>query len=266
MFRNRDWFIDRKLSKKFYHFKKMDDLTHEDRGRMTKFRQEERPKYTVTGQTKRPTTVGKFIAEFPYYYNSKEYFNYEKKPVEAPREKYNPDFDRPRRRKPNKPCFRVRPHTTNCPDYSRPPKIFTFNPEERKEEERRFPVSPPPQPEPTNVNGDKFIRSCDRPKPKHPGLGIRGGHLIDPSQISYYSALPGQDTVELNDLHRRKAFVMRSNEIYRQNSGILPRYRGYVPGQKFRHSGTFGKLTYNAKEVGLEASKTWGGLTSIKGI
>ena len=40
-------------------------------------------------------------------------------------------------------------------------------------------------------------------------------------------------------------------------------YDGYVPGSRFRYGGRYGHLTYNAKEIDVPASKTWGGNTSI---
>lgn len=75
--------------------------------------------------------------------------------------------------------------------------------------------------------------------------------------------IPGIRTIQEYDLYRRAALDHKNTNIYHMKSGLLPKFMGYVPGLKFRYGSTFGMLTYNAKEVGVERSSTWGGAVSL---
>lgn len=74
--------------------------------------------------------------------------------------------------------------------------------------------------------------------------------------------VPGMRTIPEYDLYRRDALDQKNN-LYHIDSGLLPKYMGYVPGLKFRYGSTFGMLTYNAKEIGVGRSATWGGAVSL---
>lgn len=74
--------------------------------------------------------------------------------------------------------------------------------------------------------------------------------------------VPGMRTIPAYDLYRKSALEIKNN-LYHVHSGLLPKYMGYVPGLKFRYGSTFGMLTYNAKEIGVETSATWGGAVSL---
>ncbi|CAK8685508.1 unnamed protein product [Clavelina lepadiformis] len=75
--------------------------------------------------------------------------------------------------------------------------------------------------------------------------------------------VPGIRTIERYDLYRRAALDQKNSKVYHIHSGLLPKYMGYVPGLKFRYGSTFGMLTFNAKEVGVGRSSTWGGAVSL---
>jgi len=113
-----------------------------------------------------------------------------------------------------------------------------------------------------NVDGDEIERSMHRPEMTEPlGLNTRGRHLYDPEHLQYATLNSTRMMTQERDLYRRMA--MGSSPKYPLKSGIVPKYAGYVPGDKFRVGATFGRLTINAKEVGVPISTTWGGMTSV---
>jgi len=65
------------------------------------------------------------------------------------------------------------------------------------------------------------------------------------------------------DYHRKLAFHGKENDILKKNEGIIPRYAGYVPGNKFKFGNTFYRETINVKEVDVPISTTWGGSLSL---
>jgi len=65
------------------------------------------------------------------------------------------------------------------------------------------------------------------------------------------------------DYHRKLAFHGKENDILKINEGIIPRYAGYVPGNKFKFGNTFYRETINVKEVDVPISTTWGGSLSL---
>merc|ERR1711881_526502 len=66
------------------------------------------------------------------------------------------------------------------------------------------------------------------------------------------------------DQYRTEA-IKKYDSVYDQERSVLPKYGGYVPGLKFRYGPPFGQLTFNARELGIEANKsrTWGGAVSL---
>jgi len=76
--------------------------------------------------------------------------------------------------------------------------------------------------------------------------------------------VPGFRTCTYFDQYRRQALKHYDN-VYDRTRGVVPKYGGYVPGLKFRYGSTFGQLTHNAKEIGIERnlSRTWGGAVSL---
>nr|XP_039272179.1 protein FAM166B-like [Styela clava] len=86
---------------------------------------------------------------------------------------------------------------------------------------------------------------------------------IRPENVPWVSTpVPGMRTIPEYDLYRKDA-LQEKNNLYHVHSGLLPKYMGYVPGLKFRYGSTFGMLTYNAKEIGVGRSATWGGAVSL---
>lgn len=87
--------------------------------------------------------------------------------------------------------------------------------------------------------------------------------LVRPDSVPWVSTpVPGARTIPAYDLYRRVA-LDEKDDLYHIDSGLLPKYMGYVPGLKFRYGATFGNLTFNAKEIGVEQSATWGGAVSL---
>lgn len=76
--------------------------------------------------------------------------------------------------------------------------------------------------------------------------------------------VPGFRTCTYYDQYRRQTLKHYDN-VYDRNRGVVPKYGGYVPGLKFRYGSTFGQLTHNAREIGVERnlSRTWGGAVSL---
>jgi len=77
------------------------------------------------------------------------------------------------------------------------------------------------------------------------------------------SPVPGFRTQPKLDPTRTIACSEKNSLIYRQDCGLIPKYAGYVPGERFRYGRTYGHLTNNSKEIGSIGSKTWGGAVSI---
>merc|ERR1711881_742076 len=77
--------------------------------------------------------------------------------------------------------------------------------------------------------------------------------------------VPGMRTCTEYDQYRTEAMTEACGTIYEKARGVVPKYGGYVPGLKFRYGSPFGQLTYNARELGIEANKsrTWGGAVSL---
>merc|ERR1712126_87313 len=77
------------------------------------------------------------------------------------------------------------------------------------------------------------------------------------------SPVPGFRTQPKLDPTRTIACSEKNSLIYRQDCGLIPKYAGYVPGERFRYGRTYGHLTNNSKEICSIGSKTWGGAVSI---
>lgn len=76
--------------------------------------------------------------------------------------------------------------------------------------------------------------------------------------------VPGFRTCTFYDQYRRET-LKHYDDVYDRHRGVVPKYGGYVPGLKFRYGSTFGQLTHNAREIGVETNKsrTWGGAVSL---
>jgi len=233
------WF---KMVKKVKGFEQSYEEVHPEEGRMTYFKNGEKPRLGDNNKPARTKPMRYYVPKHKFYYTQKEFFEelYEKMEDRGVKKS---DLDKLKRRKKIK-------------DLTKDGKIEEI-PYERvsKSKERVY--------ERTNVDGKKLLDSLKRPKYKTLGMGIRGDHIYDPSYIAYYTPSPARDAHQIADLHRRRAMVAKSDVCYPIKSGIIPRYYGYVPGQKFRFGGTFGYLTRNAKEIGYDISRAWGGLTSL---
>nr|XP_002131361.1 uncharacterized protein LOC100186945 [Ciona intestinalis] len=190
-------------------------------------RENERPVWSRGGTLVRRPPVRHYIPKHPFYYSSTEMFETQNKPratYEADTKKFVTSVaDSDARRAFSAPASRVT-HSYHSVKSTGSGKL----------------------------NREKTSRSSLHSNIPTPGV------------VPWVSTpVPGMRTIQDYDFYRRTALDHKNTNIYHIKSGLLPKFMGYVPGLKFRYGSTFGMLTYNAKEVGVERSATWGGAVSL---
>jgi len=216
---------------------------HPDHGRMTYFRGGERPTFTTCGMFMKTKPMRGYIPKNKFYYTQKEFFG----------NKVDQMADAGKL-----------PQGRKSRQSAEPPLPDPMDGLVKKKQKKKRPRSSTAVPaEPRNLNGQKMLKYLERPKMDSQGFGIRGVRLYEPDHLMYLTPIPGINAVQKNDLHRQSAYVEKRKDIFFIKSGLIPNFKGYVPGQKFRCGGTFGQLTKNAKEIGVGQTPTWGGLVSL---
>uniref|UniRef100_H2Y9A6 Uncharacterized protein n=1 Tax=Ciona savignyi TaxID=51511 RepID=H2Y9A6_CIOSA len=191
-------------------------------------RENERPIWSRGGTLVRRPPTRHYVPKHPFYYSSTELFETQNKPrvtYEAETKKFVTSVQEDNARR----AFSA-PHSRPC----------------HGSKERI---------------GSQDSRKLSRAKTARNSLQ---SNLATPSVVPWVTTpVPGVGTIQEYDFYRRTALDHKNTNIYHIKSGLLPKFMGYVPGLKFRYGSTFGMLTYNAKEIGVERSSTWGGAVSL---